>query len=68
MSLNFFPTCITPHEYAAHWLANEQHAKGNTVRLRNFKVEYVRPDGSVVPDYDHYLKRVLNGECMHIEQ
>lgn len=53
-----------PHETAAVKLAEEQHAFGVTVRLNpnNFRVEYVRPDGSIVPDYKYFLNLALEGK------
>lgn len=64
----YFPTKIPLHEYAAMWLAHEQHADGVTVRLRNFKTEYVRPDGSIVPGFEYYYNRVKNGDRMPINK
>lgn len=50
-------------EIAAIKLAEEQHAPGVTVRMNeNYKVEYVRTDGSIVPNYEYYLKLALAGE------
>lgn len=53
-----------PHERAAFKQAEAEHAKGVTVRMnpRTFKVEYVRPDGSIVPDYDYYLALAKQGK------
>lgn len=52
-----------PHERAAVKLAEAQHAPGVTVRMnpQTFRVEYIRPDGSRVPDYDWFLNEVLQG-------
>jgi len=52
-----------PWETAAYKLAEEQHAPGVTCRMNsNFRVEYVRPDGSIVPDYEYYLKLAYEGK------
>ena len=52
-----------PHETAAKKLAEEQHAPGVTYRMNsNFRVEYVRPDGSIVPNYEYYLKLAYEGK------
>ena len=53
-----------PHERAARKLAEAQHQKGVTVRVnpRSFRVEYVRPDGTLVPGYDHFLKLAREGK------
>lgn len=53
-----------PAETAAAHLAKEQHAPGVTVRMnpRTFKVEYIRPDGTIVPNYDYFLRLALKGE------
>ena len=50
-------------EAAASKLAEAQHAPGVTPRVnpRTFRVEYVRPDGSIVPDYSHYLQAEREG-------
>ena len=54
---------IYPPEIAAIALAKEQHAPGVTVRMNeNFQVEYVRPDGSIVPGYEHFLKLAHEGK------
>ena len=60
----FFPTQITPSVAAALWVAEEQYAPGVTVRMnpRTFRIEYIRADGSLVPDYLYCLNRILNGE------
>lgn len=52
-----------PPERAAVKLAEAQHAPGVTVRMnpRTFRVEYIRPDGSKVPDYQWFLNEVLHG-------
>lgn len=53
-------------EYAAMILAHEQHKPGNKQRMNErFQIEYVRPDGSVVPAYNFYLKAVLEGRVSH---
>ena len=53
-----------PPETAAYKLAEEQHASGVTCRMnpRTFKVEYIRPDGTVVPDYNYYLRLAYEGK------
>lgn len=52
-----------PHEQAAVLLSEAQHAPGVTVRMnkRTFQVEYVTPDGKIVPGYNYFL-RVALGE------
>lgn len=52
---------LTIPEYASMKLAEAQHAPGVHPRMnpRNFRVEYVRPDGSIVPEYDWFLKAAL---------
>lgn len=53
-----------PHERAAFKQVEAEHAKDVTVRMnpRTFKVEYIRPDGSIVPDYDYYLALAKQGK------
>ena len=53
-----------PPETAAYKLAEQQHAPGVTCRMnpRTFKVEYIRPDGTVVPDYNYYLRLAYEGK------
>lgn len=53
-----------PPETAAYKLAEEQHAPGVTCRMnpRTFKVEYIQPDGSTVPDYNHFLRLAYEGK------
>lgn len=48
---------IYPEEAAAIKLAEEQHKPGNYVKLINFKVTYFYANGSVVPEYDYFLKK-----------
>ncbi len=50
-----------PEQTAAIKLAEAQHAPGVFCRMnpKTFRVEYVRPDGTIVPDYQHYLKQTL---------
>lgn len=64
MFSRMMPTTISTSEYAAIKLAEAQHAKGVTVRMNssNFRVEYVNPDGSIVPDYTYFLIKATNGE------
>lgn len=47
----------TPQEHAAVMLSEAQHAPGVTVRMnpKTFRVEYIRPDGSIVPPYSWFL-------------
>lgn len=54
---HFFPTEMNPHEHAALKLAEAQHANGVTVRMnpKTFRVEYIRPDSSIVPPYSWFL-------------
>lgn len=52
-----------PPETAARKLAEEQHAPGVMCRMNsNFRVEYIRPDGSIVPGYEYYLKLAYEGK------
>lgn len=55
---------IGPHEVAEMKLESEQHAPGVTCRMnkQTFRVEYIRPDGSIVPSYEYYLKLALEGK------
>ena len=59
-----FPTVQYPHETAAQKLAEEQHAPGVVCRFNSqrFRVEYVRSDGTLVPNYEHYLNLALQGK------
>ena len=52
---------LTIPEYASMKLAEAQHAPGVTQRMnpRTFRVEYIRPDGTLVPEYDWFLKAAL---------
>lgn len=52
---------LTIPEYASMKQAEAQHAPGVHPRMnpRTFRVEYVRPDGSIVPEYDWFLKAAL---------
>ena len=54
---HFFPLEMTPQEQAALKLSEAQHAPGVTVRMnpKIFRVEYIRPDGSIVPPYSWFL-------------
>lgn len=54
---HFFPLEMTPQEHAALKLSEAQHAPGVTVRMnpKTFRVEYIRPDGSIVPSYAWFL-------------
>ena len=54
---HFFPLEMTSQEHAALKLAEAQRANGVTVRMnpRTFRVEYIRPDGSIVPPYSWFL-------------
>lgn len=56
--MSIFDAVMTTQEHAAMKQAEAQHAKGVTVRMNpvTFKIEYVRPDGTLVPNYDHFLK------------
>lgn len=53
-----------PHETAAYALAAAQHAPGVTCRMnrQTFRTEYINPDGSLVPDYDHFLRLAKEGK------
>lgn len=53
-----------PAETAAYKLAEAQHAPGVTVRMNphTFRVEYIRPDGSIVPPYSHFLQLAKEGK------
>ena len=53
-----------PPETAAVKLAEEQHAPDVTVRMnpRTFRVEYIRKDGSIVPDYEYFLSLAREGK------
>ena len=52
-----------PPETAARKLAKEQHAPGVKCHMNsNFKVEYVRADGSIVSSYEYYLKLAYEGK------
>lgn len=52
-----------PPETATVKLAEEQHAPGVVCRMnpKNFRVEYVRQDGTIVPGYEHFLKLAYAG-------
>lgn len=68
---HFFPTEMNPHEHAALKLAEAQHANGVTVRMnpKTFRVEYIRPDGSIVPPYSWFLaQEVIPRSENHIGQ
>lgn len=56
-----------PSETAAAILAQEQHAPGVRVRMnpQSFRTEYIRPDGSVVPGYEYYLRAAQEGRVRH---
>lgn len=47
----------TPQEHAAVMLSEAQHAPGVTARMNpnTFRVEYIRPDCSIVPPYSWFL-------------
>lgn len=49
---------------AAYKLTEAQHAPGVTQRLnpQTFRVEYIRPDGSVIPPYSHFLQLAQEGK------
>lgn len=53
---------LNPREYASFLLAEAQHAKGVTVRInpQNYKIEYINPDGSIVPNFEHFYNKVIN--------
>lgn len=61
---HFFPTVMNLQEYAAFKLAEAQHAPGVSCRYnyQRFRVEYVRPDGTLVPTYEYYLKLAKEGK------
>lgn len=68
---HFFPLEMTPHEHATLKLSEAQHAHGVTVRMnpRTFRVEYIRPDGSIVPPYSWFLaQEVIPRSENHIGQ
>ena len=51
-----------PAETAAVILAQEQHAPGVTCYVgRDYRVHYLRPDGTTVPGYDYYLRLAVAG-------
>jgi len=51
-----------PWETALKAQAKEEHAPGVRQRMNSsFKVEYIRQDGSIVPDYEYFLKLALEG-------
>lgn len=54
---HFSPLEMTSQEHAALKLSEAQHAPGVTVRMnpKTFRVEYIRPDGSIVPPYSWFL-------------
>lgn len=54
---------LTIPEYASFKQAEAQHAPGVTQRMNpiTFRVEYIRPDGTLVPEYDWFLKAALEG-------
>lgn len=60
--MSIFDKVIGVYDYAAMKLAEAQHAKGVTVRMnkKTFKTEYVNPDGTVVPNYEHFLKQTID--------
>lgn len=53
-----------PEDTAAYALAAAQHAPGVTCRMnpQTFRVEYIRPDGTIVPDYQHFLRLAIEGK------
>lgn len=57
--MSIFDKTMSIPEYAAMKMAEAQHAEGVTVRMnpRTFKTEYIRPDGTPVPDYDYFLNQ-----------
>ncbi len=58
------PYKIYPAEVAAIALAEAQHAEGVTTRMnkRTYRIEYIRKDGSLVPEYAHYLALAQEGK------
>ena len=68
---HFFPLEMTSQEHAALKLAEAQRANGVTVRMnpKTFRVEYIRPDGSIVPPYSWFLaQEVIPRSENHIGQ
>ena len=68
---HFFPLEMTSQEHAALKLSEAQHARGVAVRMnpKTFRVEYIRPDGSIVPPYSWFLAReVIPRSGNHIVQ
>jgi hypothetical protein len=59
----FFPTTMNLYEHAALKLAEAQHAPGVTVRMNptTYRVEYIRPDGTIVPGYKWFLQQEYAG-------
>lgn len=57
--MSIFDKVMSVHEHAAMKMAEAQHAEGVTVRMnpRTFKTEYIRPDGTPVPDYNYFLNQ-----------
>lgn len=55
-----FPTSISMETAAQMALEAAQHAQGVTCRMnKQFKVEYVNPDGSLVPGYSYFLEQEI---------
>lgn len=57
--MSIFDRQITVYEYAAIKQAEAQHAEGVKVRMnpKTFQIEYINPDGSLVPNYEYFLKQ-----------
>lgn len=53
-----------PHATATRALAEAQHAPGVICRYnpQRFVVEYIRPDGTLIPNYEHYLSLAKQGK------
>lgn len=62
--VSMFAKESTIEQYAAAKLAAAQHAPGVTVRFNylRYRVEYVNPDGSLVPGYDYFLRLAKEGK------
>lgn len=55
-----------PHETAAYWQAEEEHAEGVTPFMgSDYKTHYRRSDGSIVPGFDWFLRKVYEGYSVH---
>lgn len=63
MSHLMYRTQCTLQELAAYMLAKEQHAPSVSPFMgHDYKIHYRRADGSIVPDYDFFLKLAYEGK------